>query len=108
MRKVGPGAPATPRYPRFAAAWRLLAGPILLAPTLAHADTTPPGQKKDPCPPQKRRQPEPNHAKQPQPPMPGGMRPPQLPNKELGVMLLHPHGPEEPCFLPEDDDTDDA
>lgn len=110
MRKVGSGAPVRPRYPRFGAAWRLFAGPILLAPTLANADATPPPpQKKEPCPPQKKHpQPDPDHGKHPRPPMPGGMPAPQLRNKELGALLLHPHGPDEPCFLPEDDDTRDG
>jgi hypothetical protein len=93
------------RFPRLHAAWA-----TLLAAGVAHADATvpPKGDKKQPCPSKQPSKDAPNTPRKPdkreQPDLDGVVgslaRPPRAPAfiaGDAGLMLIHPHGPDEPC-----------
>ncbi len=129
-RKVAPAQKPMVRYPRLRAAWRILAAPILLAPSLTGADASvpvpnqnqkgDPAPSKKPCPPAtkgKMKAPDPPQAApKPKKPNPddarieglmGQIRRPGAPAKSE-LTLFHPHGPGEPCFVTPFGDDDDA
>jgi hypothetical protein len=94
------------RFPRLHAAWA-----TLLAAGVAHADATvpPKGDKKQPCPSKQPSKDAPNQPRKPDKPehpdldgVVGSLaRPPQAPAfvaHTEGRVLIHPHGPDEPCM----------
>lgn len=98
-RRLSPSPPIPSRFPRLAAAWRLVLAPLALAPLAAHADATVPPPKQ----PEKTKKP----PGTPHPtPVPTPKEPPTIdgefgrvmpPSGEAISMLLHRHAPGEPC-----------
>jgi hypothetical protein len=111
MRKVTPSSNRRPGYPKLARGWRILVAAPLAFSSLAHGDATVPDHgDKGPGKGKKEQKPEPppvtipdypilgGAVAAPEPPMPP--EPPkkkEKPKKPTG-MILHPHGPDEPCM----------
>jgi hypothetical protein len=81
----------------------MLAAPLALVPTIAHADATVPPPKTPPATPPIKRAPgvkpapKPPAERPPPPPLEGEYMRVEPPSREQISILLHPHAPGEPC-----------
>jgi hypothetical protein len=111
-RPLRPAPAAAPVLPSLASAWRALSVPAAIASLAvagtAQADATVPRPKQPPpkpvpqerTPPRSGERPVAPRPKRPDPPPPldGDIAHARLPDgKRLAELLLHPHGPDEPC-----------